>query len=992
LSALAPDIIPTPPRPSGGGLRGFLRAAVSIIDLRKTPYGLRPAIVLAVVTLVQILDSQVFNIAGPDIARDLRINIGQIFGVLYIIGIITILAALFAGWWADRHRRVPFAGIATIVSGLAAIVSSGTHGPSALATARSVDESGTQGTDVPLFSLLADYYPPETRARAFSAFSTVRRAGAVGAVLLGGVLITRFGWRPTFVGIGVALILAGLLPFLLLREPIRGYFERKAHGADEEQARVEDEPQSFGEAWRATWSVRTIRRLFLAGIWDSADVPYGVLLPFFLAEFYGLNALDRGLVILPSAIAALVGGVMGTGVIDQLSRRAPAQVLRATAVLGVFSTIGIGIVAFELPIWIFATFNAFAAFAFAIVRPTISSIYSQVIPPSIRTQGLQITNLPDLAGIIIGIPTIGAIQQQFGYQAAFLSIAPLFLVGALIRVTAADFFEVDRRNALTAAGAGQEWKRARAEGTGKLLVCRGVDVEYDGAQVLFGVDFDVDEGEIIALLGTNGAGKSTLLRAISGTQEASSGAIVFDGREITHMPPHEVARRGIVHMPGGRGTFPELTVRENLELGTWMLDDASEAHQRLASVYELFPILRDRGDMLAGALSGGEQQMLSLSQAFLAKPRLLMIDELSLGLSPAVVEQLLEIVRQFHAQGTTIIVVEQSVSVALTIARRAIFMEKGEVRFVGDTADLLRRPDILRAVYVKGTTGLAAASLDAAARRRREEELSRLDNVLAVEQVIKTFGGIRAVDGVSLNLRQGEVLGIIGPNGSGKTTLFDIISGYVQPDSGVIRYEGVDITNLPPHERARRKLIRRFQDARLFPSLTVYEAILVALDQRLEVKNTFLSAAAVPQARRAERRARVRADRLIELLELGAFRDKFVRELSTGLRRITDLAFVLATEPKVLLLDEPSSGIAQAESESLAPLLLRVKYETGCSVLIIEHDMPLITAVSDELIALDLGQVLTRGSATDVLNDPRVIESYLGGTEADMQAAGSIAR
>jgi ABC-type branched-subunit amino acid transport system ATPase component len=521
-----------------------------------------------------------------------------------------------------------------------------------------------------------------------------------------------------------------------------------------------------------------------------------------------------------------------------------------------------------------------------------------------------------------------------------------------------------------------------------------VDVSYDGVQVLFGVDFDVEEGEIIALLGTNGAGKSTLLRAISGTQEASAGAIVFDGRDITHMPPHETAGRGVIHMPGGRGIFPGLTVAENLVLGNWMnTDDPGLVDQRLEDVFAIFPILRERAGEHAASLSGGEQQMLSLAQAFLAKPRLLMIDELSLGLAPAVVGQLLEVVRRIHAQGTTIIVVEQSVNVALTIAKRAIFMEKGEVKFFGDTGQLLARPDILRAVYVKGTGALTSAPVSAlrSERERRALELGEARGVLEVEGLVKRYGGITAVDGVSFALREGEVLGIIGPNGSGKTTIFDLISGYQAPDAGVVRYQGVDITGLPPEERARRKLIRRFQDARLFPSLTVFETLLVALDQRLEVKSSVLSALALPQARRAEKRIRLRAERLIELLELGAYRDKFVKELSTGLRRIVDLACVLATEPQVLLLDEPSSGIAQAEAEGLAPLLRRVRFETGCSILIIEHDMPLISSVADELIALDQGRFVMRGRPGEVLEDERVVESYLGTSEEAVRRSGEIA-
>ena len=443
-------------------------------------------------------------------------------------------------------------------------------------------------------------------------------------------------------------------------------------------------------------------------------------------------------------------------------------------------------------------------------------------------------------------------------------------------------------------------------------------------------------------------------------------------------------------MPGGKGIFPGLTVEENIRLGTWMAEPGDTA-RLINDAYALFPVLRERRNSLAGLLSGGEQQMLALAQAFMARPRLLMIDELTLGLSPAVVADLLEKVRQIHDQGTTVIIVEQSVNVALNLARRAIFMEKGEVKFVGPAEELLRRPDILRAVYVKGTGAIRDVSDGRAPAASAGEAPAASRALLEVRNLSKRFGGITALDSVDLALREREILGIIGPNGSGKTTLFDIISGYIAPDSGRVFFNGNDITNVSPDERARLKLIRRFQDARLFPSLTVFESLLVALDQRMEVRNGALWAIQLPVARRAERRTRLRADRLIELLELGAYRDKFVKELSTGLRRIVDLAFVLATEPKVLLLDEPSSGMAQAEAESLGPLLQRVRFETGCSMLVIEHDMPLVSAVSDELVALVNGSILTRGSASDVLNAPLLVEAFLGSSEAAIQRSGSIA-
>jgi branched-chain amino acid transport system ATP-binding protein len=620
------------------------------------------------------------------------------------------------------------------------------------------------------------------------------------------------------------------------------------------------------------------------------------------------------------------------------------------------------------------------------IGPAYGSVYAQVLPPHIRTQGFQVTGLAVLPGLALFGPVARTIFADYGYASTFAFAIPLIIIGGLVTVSAGSFFDLDARAAFASAVARQEWRRAKASGKGKLLVCRDVDVSYSGVQVLFGVDFDVEEGQIIALLGTNGAGKSTLLRAISGTQAASGGAIVFDGRDITHMPPHEVTGRGVIHMPGGRGVFPDLTVRENLLMANWLTDDAEEIKSRLAEAFEIFPVLRERSGVKASLLSGGEQQQLSLAQAFITKPRLLMIDELSLGLSPAVVAQLLDIVREIHRRGVTIIVVEQSVNVALAIAEKAIFMEKGEVRFYGDTADLLARPDILRAVYVKGTGALTTAPVSP----RRQAELADAPPVLQVRDLVKRFGGVTAVDDVSFDLRDGEVLGLIGPNGAGKTTIFELVSGFQTPDSGRIGYQGLDITDLGPEERARRGLIRRFQDARLFPSLTLFETLLVALEQQQEVRSTLLHAVAMPQARRSERRLRVRAERLVELLELGAYRDKFIKELSTGLRRITDLACVLATEPKVLLLDEPSSGIAQAEAEALAPLLGRVRHETGCSILIIEHDMPLISSVADELIALDQGGIVLRGTPDEVLNDERVIESYLGGSEEAVQRSGRL--
>lgn len=980
--------------PPGGrrGIRGVFKDASNWKELRVTPYGLRPMIVLGMITFFQVFDTRTFYLAQKEITQDLNIEYSTIIGIVATVGTVAVFAALAAGWWADRHKRVPIVAIGAILSGFFAMLSSRGRSSFTFSAPRVFDDISDVASSVPRFSLLADYYPAHVRGKVFAILGMMGRVATVLSPLIAGYSVLHFGWRTTFLMIGIPIVGAGAV-MLFMKEPVRGYQERKAQGADESIANVEDEPQSFGEGWRTVMSVRTLRRTLIADVFTGVyDLIFTLFFPVFLAEQYGLDALERGYVLAPAALVGVLGAYLGGGLVDTFIRRNPGRVLMIRGVLEAVSTIGIIGAAMKPPIGILVALYCFNAFGLSLTGPAANAVYSQVIPASVRTQGLQVFGLATLPASIIFLPIFGTWRYDQGYPFTFMMLLPFALIGAILSASAGSFFALDLRAAFASTMANEEWRRAQSSGDTKLLVCRDVDVAYDGVQVLFGVDFDVREGEIIALLGTNGAGKSTLLRAICGTQEASSGAIVFDGRDITHMPTHEIAARRVISMPGGRGVFPGLSVRENLLLGNWLNDDPADVQERLNEVLEMFPILRERADELASSMSGGEQQMLSLAQAFLCRPRLLLIDELSLGLSPAVVGQLLDVVRAIHARGTTIIVVEQSVNVALTIAQRAIFMEKGEVKFVGETKDLLRRPDILRAVYVKGTGSLTDPSNRSLAgeRDRRMLEIGSAREILEVQGLTRRYGGITAVDDLSLSLREGEVLGIIGPNGSGKTTLFELISGFQRPDAGIVRFDGVDITNLSPEDRARRGLIRRFQDARLFPSLTVFETLLIALDERNEVKNPLSAALGTPRARRSERRLRSQAERLIELFELGAYRDKFVKELSTGLRRIVDIACVLAAEPKVLLLDEPSSGIAQAEAEGLGPLLRRVRFETGCSIMIIEHDMPLISVVSDELVALERGQFVVRGAPADVLNDEQVIQSYLGTTEETVKRSGSL--
>jgi branched-chain amino acid transport system ATP-binding protein len=968
--------------------RDTIREAADYRAIARSKYGLVPVIVLLIASAVTALDSRIFTLAIPVIVPELDFDLPALISILSAVGFVTAIGIVFFSYLTDRVRRVPFVAGGTIVTGLASIVTGRISNTRGFGLTRIADSIGSDAIDVPVGSLTADYYPVEIRGKVYALLGVVKRLFSVGAPLIVGVALIYISWRTMYAITGSLLVLAGILSLVFLKEPIRGYMERRSLGVEEEEAQIPEPPLSFGAAWRTVWSIRTYRRLFMSDIPSAVgDFAFGIFLPVWAFEHYGLSPLQLGLIFALISAVVLPFGFLSGGIIDQLVRYRPSRVLTFTGMLSLFSVPAVIVIGLGPPLWVFATIFMVFNCANALVGPARGVLYAQIVPANTRGLGFNVRVIAEIPAALIRGTFIAFFVRKYGTAGGIYVCAPFFLVSALIELSAAGFFDRDMRRSLASQLAASDWRRAKEEGRDKMLVCRNVDVEYSGIQVLFDVDFDVEEGQIIALLGTNGAGKSTLLKAIAGVQEASGGAVVMDGRDITHVPPNEIAQKGVMLMPGGRGTFPDLTVAENLVLGNWLNDD----EKRLEEIYEMFPILKTREQERAQLLSGGEQQMLSLAMAFLSKPKLLMIDELSLGLSPAAVQQLIEVVRQIHKEGTTIIVVEQSVNIALTIAEQAVFMEKGEVKFVGKTADLLKRPDILRAVYVKGTGALVdrPASGRKSERDLREYGLEHARPIVEVKNLTKLFGGVVAVNDVSFDLRDGESLGLIGPNGAGKTTVFDLVSGFQSPDSGQVMFDGVEVTSMGPEERSRAGMVRRFQDARLFPSLTVYENILAALERRLEVRSMVLTAIQAPQARRAERRARARADRLIELLELEAYRDKFAKELSTGLRRITDIACVLATEPRVLLLDEPSTGIAQAEAESLGPLLRRARHETGCSMLIIEHDMTLIATLSDELIAMDQGAVVVRGKPEVVLNDDRVIESYLGTSEDVIKRTGA---
>ena len=975
-----PEMVPAP---QGAGRSGFTLAGAN--------WG--PLAILFGLNAVDELDRTAFGVLTPQIRDYFDLSISGITNLNVVVGIVALLLQVPIGFYADRFPRVRMALMGASVWALFSLTTGLVPLIAVLAVARIGSAVGKAVNDPTHRSLLADYYAPAGRGTAYYLHGAANSVGIILAPIAAGGLAYLADWRLPFILFSIPTAVLVFVGVAKLREPVRGAHEREAAGGAVESVITEETPPSFGEAWRAIHQVRSLRRvLFSLPCLAAGFVGFVVLLSQFYEDKFDLNELEIGLIFSLANVVQMGGLVLLIRSTNRYIATDPKKVFSMVAAAGpIVAVTYIGTsVAGSLPLSV--VFLSILAAATAPLIGGIPALLSMVIPPRARALGFAVGSLYTIPGFVI-LGWVGALAESRSFTYAFVVMAPFLLAGTAIMASGGAFVADDIERVRASALAQAEAALSRARGEAKLLIAKNIDVRYGSTQVLFGVNIEIDDGEIVALLGTNGAGKSTFLNAVTGLVAPSAGAVIFDGRDITNLAAEEATALGIVMVPGGKGVFPTLTVRENMELAGWLFDKEPERiAEATETVLQYFPILRERWEEKAGNMSGGEQQMLTLGQAFIAKPRLLLIDELSLGLAPVIVEQLLDIVRAIHAQGTTIVIVEQSVNVACTLAERAVFMEKGEVRFDGPTADLLDRPDVLRAVFLQGAAAKDDDSGDSARalidRERREEQLELQPVALETHGLSVAFGGIKAVNGVDLAIRQGEILGLIGPNGAGKTTIMDLISGFLTPTAGRVLLHGDDVSTLTADDRANRGLGRSFQDARLFPSLTVRETLAIAMERHIVTKDPLAAAFSSPATRASERQVDAMVEELLELMNLHAFANKFIGELSTGSRRVVDLACSVAHRPSVLLLDEPSSGIAQRETEALGPVLLDIRDKTGAALLVIEHDMPLIQGISDRLLALDLGQVVTSGRPADVINHPQVVESYLGGSPEVINRSG----
>ena len=841
-------------------------------------------------------------------------------------------------------------------------------------------------------SLLCDYYPVSLRPRAILAQRAALVFGLSLCPLMVAILAYVSGWQASFF-----VLAAGALVFVVLAARLPDPVPAGGlTGGDPDRTEPPVEPATLPEAARVIATTRSLRLIYFS-------------LPFLLGTVLGLtfyatayyenvfhqDAAHRVLLFGLAEPGAVIGLVIGLVVLPRRIAADPGKAMRTIGWLAVAAAAGAALLALAPDVAAAYLGQLVFAGASAVVIAGVYAMLSVALPTRMITLGFGLSTVWLTFGALLigppgGVPTVNSlITNAFGYRISFWIFVPLFVIGASLLRSASRFVAEDIAKRKITELADAAVRRQRADGTGHLLMVRSLDAGYDGVQVVFGVDLDVGDGEMVAVLGTNGAGKSTLMRAISGLVVPTAGEVMFDGTAITTYEAYRITEAGILQVPGGRGIFPGLTVAECLRVAGWLYDsDDEELARATQTVLDYFPVLSQRWHTPAGSLSGGEQQMLSLSMAFIAKPKLLIIDELSLGLAPTVIESLLGIVKGIHDRGSAVILVEQSINLALRLCDRAIFMEKGQVVFAGSTADLLDRQDIVRAVLLGGdndspTGATPAVTVNGDLARAADvlptdALLDPLDAVLSARGLYKSFGGVVAVRDVDLDLYRGEILGLLGPNGAGKTTIFELISGERRSERGRITMGADDITSWPAYRRAEHGLGRSFQAARLWPGLTVDESVIMAISHHVSSPGAAAAIFCLPNVRRSERRLRQAADEILEPLGLAQYSDQLTSDLSTGVRRLLELAVIIAMGPSIVLLDEPSAGLAQAETEAMAPVLLETKRRLDCSMILIEHDMGLLRQLADRAIALDIGAVVTTGRPEDVLNHPHVIESYLG--------------
>ncbi len=667
-------------------------------------------VVLMILNSLDELQTAAIAVLAPDIRDTFGVSDGTITFIASSSGAFVVLGAIPMGWAADRMRRIPIIGWASIV--FAAMVTLSGMAVNAFSFFWARFGVGiAKANTIPVHSsTIADTYPIGIRGRIGAIDKGMGRLIAViSPILVGGIAAIANGpgevdgWRWTYYLLGIPVAIAAIAAFFL-KEPQRGRWE-KEDVLGESFTEDDPLPVSMDAAFSRLMRIKTVKSVvvgFSALGFGLFTAP--VLENLWLEDKFGLESFERGAWATAAGLFTVLSLVYVGPKFDRLWRENPTRTLHMIGALIGFSAI------FKPIQWAMPTVPLFIAFsiptlvmlntAFAMVSPVMQAI----VPYRLRGSG---TALITLYIFFIGGTGGGLISFMFadswGPRVTTLVLTiPSAVLGGWIMYRGARHVRHDLSlNVQELFDEQDEQRRTSGDGEVPALQLNNIDFSYGPVQVLFDVAFEVKKGETLALLGTNGAGKSTILRVISGLGIPQRGVVRLDGRTVTYTSPQLRSRLGIQQLPGGTGVFSDMTVRQNLVMGSYIhRRDSVDVERRIASVLELFPDLERRQGQRASSMSGGQQQMLALARVLLHEPEILLIDELSLGLAPTVVQDLLQLIERLQERGQTIILVEQSLNVALSIADRAIFLEKGQVRFAGSAQELLERDDLARAVFL----------------------------------------------------------------------------------------------------------------------------------------------------------------------------------------------------------------------------------------------------------------------------------------------------
>jgi len=690
-------------------LPGVGEEAMSLRDGLRSA-GARTFVVLAVIVTLDNLQSSGLAVLAPNIQSSFHVSTGAITFVAGISGGFLVLGIVPMGWLADRFRRAPIIGWATFVFGLMVFATGLATNIFLFFLARfgaGISQSSNNSVNG---SLLADAYPISLRGRIYAGMGMGAGTAAALSPLLVGLIATSVGgpngWRWAFYILAIPILVVAFLAFRL-PEPPRGQFEKK-----DVLGEVIGDPRpaapSLEAAFERILRIRTIKTCLIA----FSAIGFGlftvpVLGNLYLKQQFHLDAFQRGLIGTIGSVGVLVALPLVGRYYDRLYRKNPARALTLIGIVVLPVAILTPIQYFMPNAVLWAVFSVPVAVllltAFSMVGPVLTSVAPYRLRGMVgAVGGIYVFFVGATGGAVLA----ALLDSLIGLRATVLIIIiPSTLIGGFFIIRSAHFIRNDLSLVVMELQEELEEHRRQEEDPQSIPVLQlsGVDFSYGHVQVLFGLSFEVQRGEVLALLGTNGAGKSTALRVAAGLETPARGVVRLNGRDITYTTPEQRNRLGIHLLQGGKGVFAQMTVAENLEMGGFVYrSNRADLRRRIDRVLELFPVLKDRRAQRAGSLSGGQQQMLALAIVMLHEPEILMIDELSLGLAPIVVQSLLGVVESLKTAGVTLIIVEQSLNVAAAIAERAVFLEKGRVRFSGPVRDLMERDDLARAVFLGG--------------------------------------------------------------------------------------------------------------------------------------------------------------------------------------------------------------------------------------------------------------------------------------------------